>query len=177
MGTMMKKTYFAALLLATATGASQAAGVPLAEGFDEFAELAGKGWVITNNSTPGGQTNWFQGNSGIFGAQVGGPKSYIGANFLNAPALGGAISTWLLTPMLDIFSGETLSFGLRLLGQGFMDTVEVYYSSSGASTNVGASTTSTGDFSLLQSFAANADTALQARLTDDAITGLERRLH
>jgi hypothetical protein len=161
LGKMMKKTFFAALVLAAAGSASFAAGVPLIEGFDEYAELAGKGWVVTNNSTSGGQTNWFQGNSGVFGSQVGGPKSYIAANFLNAPALGGAISTWLLTPTLDIFSGETLSFGLRLLGQGFLDTVEVYYSTSGASTNVGNTTTSTGDFLLLQSFSSDTDTGWQ----------------
>jgi hypothetical protein len=149
LGKMMKKTFFAALVLAAAGSASFAAGVPLIEGFDEYAELAGKGWVVTNNSTSGGQTNWFQGNSGVFGSQVGGPKSYIAANFLNAPALGGAISTWLLTPTLDIFSGETL------------DTVEVYYSTSGASTNVGNTTTSTGDFLLLQSFSSDTDTGWQ----------------
>ena len=157
----MKKLLLGAWVLAAATSAVQAADVPLIENFDETADLAGKGWVVTNNSTPGGATNWFQGNPGVFGSAAGAPKAYIGANFLSAPALGGAISTWLMTPTLSIFNGETLSFALRLLGQGFLDTVEVYVSTSGASTNVGASTTSTGDFSLLQTFAADADTGWQ----------------
>jgi hypothetical protein len=161
--TNMKKHFLAALALAAATSAVQAAGVPLIENFDETANLAGKGWVVTNNSTTGGQSSWFQGNPGIFGSASGSAKSYIAANFLSAPATGGAISTWLMTPTIDIFNGETLSFALRLLGDGFLDTVEVYLSTSGASTNVGATTTSVGDFLLLQSFSADADTGWQDR--------------
>lgn len=158
---MKKLMLFSALVLAAAATSSQAAGVSLIEDFDETADLAAKGWIITNNSTPGGQTSWFQGNPSIFGAAAGGPKSYIGANFLNAPALGGAISTWLMTPMLSLVNGETLNFALRLWGAGFLDTVQVYVSTSGVGSNVGATAISTGDFVLLQSFAADADTGWQ----------------
>lgn len=126
------------------------AGALLTEDFNNVSTLAGKGWVQNNQSTPIGTTGWFQGNSGVFAAASGPADSYIAANFQNAAA-GGTISNWLLTPTLSIFNGDTLNFSLRLLGEGFLDTVEVYVSTSGASTSL-------GDFSLVQTFASGVDT-------------------
>ncbi len=134
------------------------AGVVLTENFDSVATLPASGWVQTNNSTPGGLTGWFQGTPGVsFEAAAGAPNSYIAANFDNAP-FGGAISNWLLTPVLTFGNGSALDFALRLLGEGALDTVQVYLSSSGNSVNVGSTTTSTGDFTLLGSFSSTSDT-------------------
>jgi hypothetical protein len=133
------------------SGIGVAGAVPLSEGFDDISSLAGAGWVQTNNSAPLGSTGWFQGNDSVFPAASGPPTSYIAANFNNA-AFGGAISNWLLTPELNMFNGEELSFSLRLLGEGFTDTVSVYYSTSGSSSDVGATPLSTGVFSLLASY-------------------------
>jgi hypothetical protein len=52
----------------------------LVEDFDDVAALAGAGWIQTNNSSPPGETDWFQGNAGIFPAQAGPDDSYIAAN-------------------------------------------------------------------------------------------------
>jgi hypothetical protein len=158
----LKSTAVAALLALGA--ATSQAGVLLSEGFDDITTLPGAGWVQTNNSTLGGTTGWFQGNGGVggvFDAAAGGPNSYIAANFNNA-TFGGAISNWLMTPTVQVSNGETLNFALRLLGGVdptlLLDTVEVYLSTSGSSSNVGASTSSTGDFSLLQTFSSSTDT-------------------
>ena len=157
-------------LVAAIASCAASANLLLAEGFDNITTLAGSGWVQTNNSTLGGSTGWFQGNTGAFTAASGPANSYIAANFNNAPS-GGAVSNWLLTPMLTFNNGTTLNFDLRLLGDGFLDKVEVYMSTNGASVDVGSTTTSLGDFStLLGSYSSSIDTGWTPELI--AVSGL-----
>ncbi|WP_332853557.1 choice-of-anchor J domain-containing protein [Duganella sp. S19_KUP01_CR8] len=139
-------------LLAVAAGCTvSASAAPLLnEGFNDITALSANGWVFVNNSSPSGSTSWFQGEPAIFAAAAGPSNAYIGANFNNA-AFGGAVSNWLLTPELALLNGESLNFSLRLLGEGFLDTVEVYLSTGGASTSLGG-------FNLLGTFASAADT-------------------
>ncbi len=143
----------AACALAGASMSSHAA-VLLSEGFDSLAALPGAGWSFQNNSVPLGVTNWFQGNTAVFPAAAGPADSYAAANFNNAefPA-GGRISNWMITPEVSLDQPSSLEFALRLFGDGFLDTVEVYLSTAGASTDVGATSTSTGVFSLLSAYA------------------------
>lgn len=108
---MIKKALAVMALAGTAMSAQ--AGVVLSEGFENVAGLAAKGWVFTNNSTPGGLTpGWFQGDQNIFGAQAGSPYSYAAANYNGAPA-GGTLNAWMLTPVFDASHGATVSFYLR----------------------------------------------------------------
>jgi len=153
----MKKTLLTLALLAGSALSTQAA-VLLTEGFNDITDLGGKGWVQTNNSAPLGSTGWFQGNSGIFEAASGAPTAYVAANFNNADPSGGTVSNWLITPVISMVNGTALSFALRLLGETYLDTVEVYYSTSGASADVGASSSSVGVFSLLHTYASDTDT-------------------
>jgi hypothetical protein len=154
---IMKKTLLTLALLAGSALSAHAA-VLLTEGFNDITDLGGKGWVQTNNSAPVGPIGWFQGNSGVFNAASGAPEAYVAANFNSADPLGGAVSNWLITPVVNIANGTSMSFALRLLGEGFLDTVEVYYSTSGASADVGATSSSVGVFSLLQTYASDTDT-------------------
>lgn len=156
-------------LVATVATSTVFASPLLNEGFNDISTLGASGWVLTNNSTGSvggvnnviGSSNWFQGDSGTFSAASGPANSYIGANYANA-TFGGSVSNWLLTPELALSNGEKLNFSLRLLGEGFTDNVEVYYSSHGASTNVGSTTSSVGDFVLLHpAFSSNTDTGWQ----------------
>lgn len=142
----------AACALAGASMSSHAA-VLVSEGFNSLAALPGAGWAFKNNSQPLGTTDWFQGNTSVFTAAAGPDDSYAAANFNNAvfPA-GGRISNWMMTPEVILDQKAQLDFALRLFGDGFLDTVEVYVSTAGASTDVGATSTSTGVFSLLGSF-------------------------
>jgi len=146
------------LLAATALSPASAATL-LNEGFNDISTLSSSGWYLTNNSSPAGQTGWFQ--SEVLGAAAGPANSAIAANYLNAAA-GGAISNWLLTPELAMANGNTLNFSLRLYGETYLDTVQVYYSMAGASHNVGSTTSSTGDFVLLGTYQATNDTGWTA---------------
>ncbi len=152
-------------LVASVATCSAFASPLLSEGFNDISTLGASGWVMTNNSGAVGSTNWFQGDEAQFHAAAGTSNSYIAANLNNA-VYGGSISNWLITPEVAMANGEQLSFSLRLLGEGAVDTVQVYYSTAGASSNVGSTATSTGDFQLLGTYSASADTGW----TNNALT-------
>lgn len=117
----------------------------LTEGFDDITVLPG--WFMQNNSQPVGTTSWFQGNDTVFPAQGGAPTSYIGANFNNTTGGSGTISNWLLTPVLNLNDGDTVSFWTRTAdGSIWADRLELRMSTAGASTNVGTLATDVGDF-------------------------------
>lgn len=142
---MKRFMWFAFLLLILPLALS--AGI--VEGFDNIGTLAGNGWVMTNNSSPAGTTGWFQGNPAVFDAYSGAPDSYIAANFNNA-SFGGNISNWLMTPVFDLNNPNVITFWTRTeAGSVFPDSLEVRLSTNGASSNVGASSTSVGDFTNL----------------------------
>jgi PEP-CTERM motif len=136
----------ATLILASASHAS--ATTVLSENFDNVANLVPNGWKIVNNSAPAGTTDWFQGNPAIFTAQSGAPNSYVAANF-EAAGFGGNISDWLISPMLTLHNTDVISFWTRteVNPAAFPDRLELRLSLSGASTNVGSSDSSVGDFS------------------------------
>src|SRR5262249_14204700 len=145
--TVIKQVLCAATLCFAATLAH--GDVILNEGFDNVPGLGASGWATANNSSPIGDTGWVQCNSGIFGAQACAENSYSAANFLNA-GVSGAISNWLITPELTLLNGEIISFYTRTdPGSGFADSLEVRLSGAGASTNVGATASSVGDFTTL----------------------------
>lgn len=133
-----------ACLLASFPVASQA---QIAEDFNNVANLPLAGWTIRNNSTPAGTSSYFQGNPAVFPAQSGPANSYAAANFLNA-GFGGNISDWLITPVMNFSVTSLLSFYTQSAG-GAPDRLEVRISTSGFSTNVGATDTSLGDFTTL----------------------------
>lgn len=121
-------------------------GGSFSEGFDDITTLPGNGWATQNNSDPLGLTDWFQGNDGVFPAQAGAPTSYIGANFNNTSGVG-TISNWLMTPAVTLEAGDTIKFWTRTAtGSIWPDRLEVRMSLNGASTNVGATAASVGDF-------------------------------
>ena len=104
---------------------------------------------MQNLSSPVGTTGWFQGNSTVFPAQAGAATSYIGANFNNTTG-ANTISNWLLTPTVTLQNGATLKFWTRTVdAPQFSDRLQVRMSTAGASTNVGATPTSVGDFTTL----------------------------
>jgi hypothetical protein len=144
----MTKRIFALAGLTVLSGAVMAQN--FSEGFDDINTLAGSGWQVgPNNSAPIGVTNWFQGNSAVFNAQAGAPTAYIAANFNNTAGVG-TISNWLLAPTRTLSNGDSFSFWTRTVDQpGFPDRLQVRMSLNGASTDVGATATSVGDFTTL----------------------------
>ena len=152
----MKPIHLLAGLLVAAASCSAVAAPLLFEGFNDVRTLPFSGWALINNSSPPGSTGWFQGDPAFFPAAAGPADSYIAANFNNA-AYGGTVSNWLLTPEVALFNGESLNFSLRLLGEGLLDRVEVYFSPNGASTDVASG------LSLLTAFESDTDTGWQQR--------------
>ena len=138
-------------LLALGAAAAAQADVLLSEGFENVPGLGASGWVQTNDS-PSPAQPWFQGNPGVFNASAGPANSYAAANFNSTSAFSGPISNWLIGPTLNFFGLANLAFDLRLLGGfGYLDTVEVLYSSNGGSTNL-------ADFASIGSFSSDVDT-------------------
>lgn len=131
---------------AVAACSTSFAGVLLSEGFDSVASLAGKGWAQQNSGGLG--AGWFQGNTAVFSAASGAANSYAAANWVGTTT---TISDWLFTPVLALANSVSLNFDLRLLGDSYLDTVEVYVSTNGSSTAV-------ADYSLLTTFSSVTDT-------------------
>ncbi|MBK8466451.1 MAG: VCBS repeat-containing protein [Chloracidobacterium sp.] len=142
----------------TATPAAPAAVCSLAEGFADITTLPATGWVQTNNSQPGpGTSGWFQGESGAFPAQSPSPvasptpstAAYISADFNNGTGLS-TLSNWLISPPLTLQNGAQFTFWTRTATPvQFADRLQIRMSTNGASSNVGATATSVGDFTTL----------------------------
>ena len=121
------------------------------EGFSNVAGLTAAGWNQQNLSTPiGSNPNWVQGDpvNMPFSANSLPADSYIAANY-NSVAGAATISNWLITPMLNLNNGDVITFYTRGTGSVYADNLQVRLSTSGSSTNVGASNISVGDFSNL----------------------------
>lgn len=159
---MMKSLRLQASLLAAGFGllGLRASAQPYTENFDNISLLTGSGWLIQNNSAPLGANSWFQGTAtsatpqpGPFNAYNGADNAYIAANYACTGNLG-TISSWLITPNRTFRNGDVFQFYTRkpTVGPGqtdYPDRLEVRLSTNGASTNVGTSATSVGDFSTL----------------------------
>lgn len=120
---------------------THAATTLISEGFDnDTATLAGKGWVITNQSTPGGSTTWFEpGEGAVIPAYSG--SSYMAANWLSAGD-GGTVDNWLISPTFSTANAGYVTLYLTGANEaefGFFDTVKFGFS--------GGSTT-TSDFTM-----------------------------
>lgn len=123
----MKKALVALAVASAMTTAH--AGVLLEENFDQIGDLASKGWVLNNASTPAGTTpGWFQGDQSQFTAHRGAGESYIAANYNNA-APGGILNNWLITPEFSTEFGATVSFWLRgAADEDFLDQISFGFS-------------------------------------------------
>lgn len=130
---------------AVVEGASVPLVSSLEEGFEDVEALPGEGWSIINTSEPVGEVSWFQGNTDVFQAHEGPEDSYAGANF-NGTGLNGDISTWLVTPEVDLADGSELTFWTRSTEGDWADRMEVRLSTAGDSDDVGTGFDDAGDF-------------------------------
>ncbi len=139
----MKFKQYAAGIAALSLSASSMATVVISEGFDNVAGLAGAGWAQVNASTAAGNA-YFQGNSGIFSSASGAADSYVGADFLSG---FGTISNWLIAPTINLASTLRVDYLARVAGGGFLDTIQVWLSTNGGSSNIADFTTLLGSYS------------------------------
>lgn len=120
---MFNKALVALTVAAAFASSAQAQSVLISESFNNVSTLASSGWVLSNLSTAGGTTGWFQGNPDIFAAQSGASTAYIAANFNNAP-VGGTIANWLISPTFSTAVAGTVSFYVRAATDtGFFDSL------------------------------------------------------
>jgi hypothetical protein len=132
--------------------AAQAQAQSFGEGFNGT-DLP-SGWVTTNLSTRNSSGLPWGVGAGITdpdGNIVVGPyegDAFAVVNFTSIGSGSGTISNWLISPELThIANGDTFSFYTTTVADSpFPDRLELRLSTAGASTNVGTSTTSVGDF-------------------------------
>ncbi|MBK9532658.1 MAG: choice-of-anchor J domain-containing protein [Chitinophagaceae bacterium] len=113
-----------------------------------FTTVVPAGWAFQNNSQPVGVTNWFQGNTAVFPANSAPANSYAGANFNNTTG-ANTISNWLFAPSVLLKNGDIFTFFTRRVVSTFPDRLQVRMNSTNTGTNVGATSTSVGDFTTL----------------------------
>jgi len=122
--------------------------VTTVEHFDNVNTLAGKGWLLQNNSQPEGAHSWFQGNPSVFPAHQGNDNAYIASNYRAvASEAPGTISAWLVTPLLAFNGDSSVSFWTSTsTAQGFYDRLEVRVCRGWPCSDMGSSATSVGGF-------------------------------
>lgn len=131
------------------------------EDFDTVANLYKKGWVFNNNSRPQGEATWQQGvyAPGKLGGFDGFPAysykasadEYIYAYYLFTSATsGGTISSWMITPEIEMRNGDKFSFYTRTIAQSaFKDRLEIRFNPTDNSADVGFDSSSKGKFTTL----------------------------
>ena len=129
-----------------AVGANNVKAQIYTEGFETVPPA---GWTVQNNSSPTGPLGWHQGSSTVFPAHQGLPNSYAVSDS-NSTIGNGMISNWLISPNWTFRNGDRIKFWTRTFtANPFPDRMQVRLSLAGASTNVGTSPTSVGNFTNL----------------------------
>jgi hypothetical protein len=118
---------------------------PLTEEFDsDTTELKKRGWIIKDNSAPGG-IQW-----GNMATSI---APFSGTQFIatKIPALTQKVSCWLITPLLNISNGDTLTFYTTAVTTSaqLLERLQVRMNTTTTSENVGNTPAELGDFTLL----------------------------
>jgi hypothetical protein len=104
------------------------------DGANDTVALRTRGWKPKRGPAggPAGTSpNWFQGNSTVFAAFEGPATGYVAANFNNVTGTN-PIDLWLISPVVNGASGDTVSFYERSpTGSTFPDSIRVYWASNG----------------------------------------------
>jgi len=118
--------------------------------FTEGFESTMPGWEVKNASSPSSANTWATTNGAaeeVFGAHSG--SRYAFADDTHT-ANHGTISSWLFFPVDVIKNGDTIRFWTRAKSESnFPDRLQLFLSSSGNSTDTGASDLTTGVFTKL----------------------------
>jgi hypothetical protein len=152
----------AAVLLTAVAAPAAWAQVLLTENFlvgnNSVAQLQARGWVLVNNSDqavpPGGADTgpWGPGISLLNPPPIGPNGSYWASDFRatgNTTTTGGTISDWLLTPVVPITNGTTLTFFTRRADpEDAPERMQIRFSTAGSSIAVGTNDANAtgGDF-------------------------------
>lgn len=126
------------------------AQVILSEDFTKPWSASAQGWIIKNNSVPQGTVDVFRGNPGAFSAYNGDSTDYVAMNYQSIiDTASGGISTWLMTPTLNIAPGTILQFATRSYTYTRAERLQIRMSAAGSATALGTGTTAVGSFTNL----------------------------
>jgi hypothetical protein len=169
-----------ALVDAVAGPLPQAVLANLSEGFNNVSDLAGKGWILQNNSDPPPlvPNTWAQGSTDQTSFVGQGDSNQFPNNFIqsdkpvtagDAGGMNGIVSNWLITPELDFTNGGVVSFFARTIStQTIAEFLEVRQSNAGTDTGFSATpgANALGNFTKLIGTAGNLDGPADAEPND-----------
>lgn len=116
----------------------------LFNGSNEIADLEARGWVVINQDGGGTTAAWFTPTGTVFPAFEGPAAGYVASNYQGAN--GFYIDHWLVSPLIGVSIGDTLSFYHRSTDANpFDDSLYVKVSPTGGS-NISDFTISTTRF-------------------------------
>jgi hypothetical protein len=144
--------YFTSLALFSTVSIFNFAHAQIVATNQDFADVDNiPGWVMSNQSSPLGDSNWFQGNPSLVQAQDGETNSFIAANYRNtADAEDGesTICNYLIMPSLGNLASVSFYTRSRIAANNFNiypDRLYMVYSPTG-NINTGNCTDGFGDF-------------------------------
>jgi hypothetical protein len=116
----------------------------LFNGPNAVTDLEARGWIVINQDGGGAQPPWFTPTGTVFPAFEGPAAGFVASNFQGAN--GFYIDHWLVSPLIGVSTGDTLSFYHRSPdGNPFDDSLYVKVSPTGGS-NISDFTISTPRF-------------------------------
>ncbi len=120
------------------------------EEFDSVGDLSKKGWVIRNNSKPGGFSQWTQGYN-YFPAfsSTWNAFDYAACDFF-ASGVPSTLSVWMITAPIPVKNGDIISFYTRTTPPvRYPDRLQFRFNSFDDGANVGNDSSSLGNFTTL----------------------------
>ena len=126
------------------------------EEFMNVMDLASYGWRLIDNSNPANHASWVQGRKGTDKLGPYGFDAYSYKNNITEYAYAGylaagpptTVSSWLITPPMDIANGDKLIFYTRNERDGYADRLQVRMNTTDDTPEVGITESSTGKFTV-----------------------------
>ncbi len=154
----LKKSFFALIILSATVAVAPGQTVELTENFTSATQTTG-GWTLTSGVWPA-QNNSdnpqpYSANGGAWGpgGTLFNPAPGSGYFATDTTATGnanGTVSDWLLTPVLSLHNGDTLTFETRTRSpEEGPSSLYVRLSTAGSGTNVGTTSGAVGTFTTL----------------------------
>lgn len=103
-------------------------------GDNSVAGLQARGWIVLNEDGGGVTAPWFQGSVSVFTSFEGPDSGYVASNF-NGANTNDVVDQWLISPILNINLGDSLSFLARSPdSSSFDDSIYVLLSTNAGTT-------------------------------------------
>ncbi|MEI6021657.1 MAG: choice-of-anchor J domain-containing protein, partial [Bacteroidota bacterium] len=124
------------------------AQVLFTDNFSSPWSASSQSWIVQNNSVPVGSVSAFQGIGANFPAFNGNINEYVAMDMRSvATNTSGVISTWLMTPTLNLANGTIIEFATRTYAPfAGADRLQLRMSKAGSLTGLATGTAALGNF-------------------------------